>query len=192
MLHESLNASCSNWLYWVHQHPLRWGPNASHCICASLTFNTQSDGDQRIAPVHTVSHEVIVSAPLRLRSLYENVWWSSELLCEGSTTFYSNKPRKAAFSVMSVGYKIQVVLIHHREWAKCLIDANTGNQTVRHTQSIYCTYTLFWTRKRLVRILSKRWNGAEKKASGLAVLTNGFQWLTSPLHQFYQTLIKYS
>lgn len=93
MLHESLNASCSNWLYWVHQCPLWWGPNASHCmcVCVRLTSNAQSDGDQRIATVHTMSHEVILSAPLRLRSLYANVWWGSGLLCKGSTMFYSNK-----------------------------------------------------------------------------------------------------
>ena len=60
------------------------------CACVCLASHTQSDGDQRIATVRTVSHEVILSAPLRLRSLYANVWRSSGLLCKGSTLLYPN------------------------------------------------------------------------------------------------------
>lgn len=47
MLHESLNASCSNWLYWVHERPLWSGPNASNSLRMSvwvpLTSSTQSE-----------------------------------------------------------------------------------------------------------------------------------------------------
>lgn len=90
MLHESLNASCSNWLYWVHQRPPWWGPNASHCMWVCLAPNTQNNRDQRIASVRTLYHEVILSVPLRLGSVYANVWRSSGLLCKRSAIFYSN------------------------------------------------------------------------------------------------------
>lgn len=74
----------------VHQYPLWLKPNASHCKCVCLTSTAQSDRDQRIATVRTVSHEVILSAPVRLRSSYANVWWCWGWVWEGSTVFYSN------------------------------------------------------------------------------------------------------
>lgn len=70
-----------------------------------LKFSSQSDGDQRTATVRTVSHEVILSAPQRIRFLYANVWWSSGLLCDRSTMFYFNS-WKDDISVREVTFKV--------------------------------------------------------------------------------------
>lgn len=118
------------------------------CIYVSHPAPTSNcDLDQRIATVCTVSHEVILSASLRLRSLYANIWWCSGLLWEGSIVFYSYS-WKADITVdqtFKVNTKGPCPGPSHRMSQFALIsmlkhlsipDTNTDKHTFRHTLTI--------------------------------------------------------
>lgn len=175
-------------------------PNA--CVRMHLTSNIQSDGDQRIATVSTVSHEVILSDPLRLRFSYANVWWSSGRQCEGSTmqyfsswkadisveqTFKVNTKRPLSWSIL---WNEQILTACTHFHARALKHSwHKHRQTHINTHSHCIVHAQHWRRK---KDATKKVNWGRKNVSGLTFLTNGFQWLTSPLHHFHQALIKYS
>lgn len=132
------------------------------------------------------------SAPLRLRSLFSTEWRSSGPVCEGCAMFYSVLTVERLISVLNrhskwipedpPGPSYRKVCVHlHAKTIKCCRHKKTGILSSHSLYSI-CTWL---TQRRL-------WGCYQKvNCSCLTVLTNGFQWLTSPLHQIYQTL-KYS
>ncbi len=139
-------------------------------VCVYLTSNTQSDGDQRSATVRTMSHEVILSAPLRLRSLYANVWWSSGLLCEGATMFYSNSwkvdisveqtfkvntKRPSSWSIIQNDQILTVCIHFHAKALKYSWHKHRQAHIRPHTHTIEAL-------KKTHKDTTERWIGAEK------------------------------
>lgn len=149
-------------------------------VCVSVSHPTLKMMGIKGLPL---SHEVILSTPLRLRFLCINVWRHSGLLREGSTMSVERLT-----SVMNVQSEyprpcpgpseknMQISRVHFHVMQNYLcIDSH------RTTHSCY-----------VLRETTKKVNWVKKTASGLTILLNSFQCLTSPLHHFYQTLIKYS
>lgn len=133
MLHESLNASCSNWLYWVHQRPMWWGPNAPKCMCECLTSNTQNYGDQRIATeswsdiVNSTKAQILVykrMAALRAtaRGIYD-VSWKADIGDERSKWI----PKTLSWSIRKKYANLKSALSCH---AKLLVYRFTQNHTL--------------------------------------------------------------
>lgn len=98
----------------------------------------------------------------------------------------------SALCQLDIGYKLSSSIIANEQKAK-ILNCCKYRESNCTTHTIYILHIYpFLSSYRTCKDTIKKVKWSRKKASGLAVLTNGFQWLTSPLHQFYQTLIKYS